>query len=229
MERWGLLLICTCFVYGVPYGDDNSLLSISLGNECGSDAPYKEEGDNQPCVASCGEGRAPDGEAVCQACADDTFADHDTHSCVESCPSSIPYRTAGPTDPPQRTHLILWCAGRDCVASCPSGQSPKGGDGIDNVQCAACADGKYADHFEQACVETCGVGFVGSAQGDCSECKGETPFTDAQNQKCVAKCAGEVHFQFSVTEDCEASNTAEGETQYLPAHCESFAADWWLP
>ena len=85
----------------------------------------------------------------CKHCPDSTWANHDSHMCVEICPNgTLPYKTS-----------------KDCVKKCPTGEVPKGGllghniaqvpGGEDYQECQACEEGLLADREKEVCVEEC--------------------------------------------------------------------------
>jgi len=175
-----LLIYISITAHAVPHADSGDVVTLAAMG-CGKNQPFSETGDT--CVARCAEGRAPDDGQVCRACTDDTYADHDDHRCVDTCPTNSPYRTTG----------------NDCVSKCPTGQTADS----DSLECVSCSNGKYAYYAENSCVDACPAGWIGTAEQDCVECSGSTPFTDPKSQKCVVKCAGDVYFQFSATKGCE--------------------------
>lgn len=157
---------------GKPYAFRDPV-NMTCVSECPPAAPYRHLMD---CMDQCPSGMAPKacvhldqcplvgqgalvrplgdkgGKVECENCPNSTWADHNSHICVEICPNvTLSYKTP-----------------KDCVARCPTSHIPKGGkfgrdiadvpEGEDYQECIRCEEGLWADRELEICVEDCPKG-----------------------------------------------------------------------
>eukprot|EP00658_Telonema_sp_P-2_P079322 TRINITY_DN762_c0_g2_i1.p1 TRINITY_DN762_c0_g2~~TRINITY_DN762_c0_g2_i1.p1 ORF type:complete len:609 (-),score=133.28 TRINITY_DN762_c0_g2_i1:297-2123(-) len=127
------------------------------------DGKYADHNEHV-CVDTCPAGQTPGGQTSdnetpdnkdCEACPGGKFADHELHVCVDTCPDGRKYND-----------------GRDCMDKCPAGQTPGGQEKMDNdnIECAFCEAGKFADHESHTCANDCPAGYTANVDTDnCDE------------------------------------------------------------
>eukprot|EP00658_Telonema_sp_P-2_P079321 TRINITY_DN762_c0_g1_i1.p1 TRINITY_DN762_c0_g1~~TRINITY_DN762_c0_g1_i1.p1 ORF type:complete len:755 (-),score=142.77 TRINITY_DN762_c0_g1_i1:79-2343(-) len=192
-----------------------------VGLECVDTCPDERKyNDGSNCVFSCPSGQTPDADpngVECRDCESGKFADHTEHKCVATCPDARKYRVQG-----------------NCAGQCPSGQTTE--EDEESISCAACAEGKFADHKKHKCVEACpsprpyndgrdcvatcpagqtpgGQTEADGASMECADCA-ENSFADHKEHVCVTECPS--HRKYNDGKDCRAKcpsgQTPEGQT-----------------
>jgi len=78
-----------------------------------------------------------------------------------------------------------------CVAVCPGGEAPIGGNGTDAAHCRKCAEPRSYS-ANNTCVSVCPGGSAPNSNNACFSCieqtSGEQPYADHTSHKCVASC-----------------------------------------